>query len=75
MVKVSEALPAEDYTLLVKLDDGRSGTFDVSPFLDKGIFAELRDRSYFAQVRVHGRSISWPHKQDFCADTIEALMH
>jgi hypothetical protein len=74
MVKVSEALPGKDYKLSVKLDNGRSGTFDVLPFLDKGIFTELRDKTYFAQVKVHGRSISWPHKQDFCADTIEALM-
>ena len=74
MIKISEALPGEDYKLYIKLDDGRTGTFDVFPFLDKGIFSELRDKSYFAQVKVCGRSITWPHKQDFCADTIEALL-
>jgi DUF971 family protein len=74
MVKVIEAKPRGNYSLEVKLDNGRSGIFDVSPFLDKGIFQELKDESYFRQVTVRGRSISWPHDQDFCADTVEALM-
>ena len=26
--------------------------FDVSPFLDKGIFSELKDINYFKQVKV-----------------------
>ncbi|MBN1576481.1 MAG: DUF2442 domain-containing protein [Chitinispirillaceae bacterium] len=74
MIKILEAKPLENHTIAVKLDNGKSGIFDVSPFLDKGIFNELRDIIYFRQVKVHGRSVSWPHSQDFCADTIEALM-
>lgn len=74
MVKVIEAKPLENYSIAVKLDNGKSGIFNVSEFLDKGIFNELQDINYFRQVQVHGRSISWPHSQDFCADTIEALM-
>lgn len=74
MVKILEAKPMENYTIAVKLDNGKTGVFDTSEFLDKGIFTELRDINYFHQMRVNGRSISWPHSQDFCADTIEVLM-
>lgn len=74
MVKILEATPTENYRIVVKLDNGKSGLFDVSAFLDKGIFKELKDPGYFKLVKVRGRSISWPHSQDFCADTIEALM-
>lgn len=74
MVKIIEAIPGRNHTLAVKLDNGKTGVFDVSPFLDKGIFRELKDERYFAQVAVRGRSICWPNSQDFCADTIEALM-
>lgn len=74
MVRVIEARPDKNYTLMVKLDNGKSGIFDVKPFLDKGIFQELKDRNYFIQITVRGRSISWPHEQDFCADTIDELM-
>ena len=74
MVKILEAIPKENHKINIKLDNGKVGVFDVSQFLDKGIFVELKEPSYFHQVKVHGRSISWPHDQDFCADTIEALL-
>lgn len=74
MVKVIEAIPSENYKIRVKFDNGKSGYFSVTPFLDQGIFQELKDVQYFRQVAVRGRSIFWPHQQDFCADTIEALL-
>ncbi|MBU0568226.1 DUF2442 domain-containing protein [bacterium] len=74
MIKIIEAVPCNNYTLAIKLDNGKSGIFNVTPFLDKGIFQELKDKHYFEQVHVRGRSIFWPHEQDFCADTIDELM-
>jgi hypothetical protein len=74
MVKVIEAIPGKNFTLTVKLSNGKAGVFDVSPFIDKGIFQELKDERYFKQVMVRGRSICWPHEQDFCADTIDVLI-
>jgi hypothetical protein len=74
MVKIIAAVSRNNYALEVKLDNGKSGIFDVTPFLDKGIFQELKDKRYFEQVQVRGRSIFWPHEQDFCADTINELM-
>ncbi len=74
MVRIIEATPGEDYTLFVKLNNGKCGVFDVRPFLDKGIFAELKNKEYFNLVQVRGRSISWPHNQDFCADTLDELV-
>jgi len=74
MVKIIEAIPHDKYSLTVRLDNGKSGSFDVSPFLNKGIFQELKDIRYFEQVHVRGRSIFWPNDQDFCADTIDELM-
>ncbi|MBD3316786.1 MAG: DUF2442 domain-containing protein [Chitinivibrionales bacterium] len=74
MVKIIEVIPGAPYTLNIKLDNGKTGTFDLSPFIDKGIFQELKDEVYFRQVKNCGRSISWPHEQDFCADTIDELL-
>lgn len=74
MVKVIDVKPGNNYTLQVVLDNGKTGSFNVEPFLDNGIFQELRDKDYFKQVIARGRSICWPHEQDFCADTIEALL-
>jgi hypothetical protein len=74
MVKIIKAVPRDDYCIDIILDNGKTGSFKVSPYLDKGIFTELKDINYFLSVKVRGRSIYWPHNQDFCADTIEAEM-
>lgn len=60
--------------LLVKLSNGKKGSFDVKPYLDKGIFTELKDKNYFSSVKIGFGGIIWPHEQDFSADTIEYEM-
>lgn len=74
MVKVSDVEAKDDYVLLVKLSNGKKGLFDVKPYLDKGIFTELKDKSLFDAVRPAFGGIVWPHQQDFSADTIEYEM-
>ena len=53
MLKVSSVVADKDFTLFVELSDGRSGIFDVKPYLDKGVFVALKDVEYFKQVRPH----------------------
>jgi len=74
MVKVSCVEAKEDYVLFVKLSNGKKGMFDVKPYLDKGIFTELKDKIFFESVRPAFGGIVWPHEQDFSADTIEYEM-
>ena len=71
MVKVISAKPVEDYRMRIRLSNGKNGLFDVSPYLDKGVFHELKDLQYFRRVRVAFGGIMWPHEQDFSAETIE----
>lgn len=74
MVKVSCVEAKDDYVLLVKLSNGKKGLFDVKPYLDKGIFTELKDKNFFESVRPAFGGVVWPHEQDFSADTIEYEM-
>ena len=71
MVKVISAEPAEGYKLRIQLSNGKNGLFDVSPYLDKGVFRELKDAQYFRRVKVAFGGIMWPHEQDFSAEAIE----
>ena len=71
MVNVISAEPLEDYKLRIRLSDGRTGLFDVSPYLDKGVFHELKEPAYFRCVRVAFGGVTWPHEQDFSPETIE----
>ena len=71
MVRVKSVEPAENYKLRIVLSNNRKGIFDVSPYLDKGVFRELRDQAYFRRVRADFGGVVWPHEQDFSAETIE----
>ena len=51
MLKVKKVNANDDYTLFVELSDGRTGIFDVKPYLDKGVFKQLQDKNYFKQVK------------------------
>jgi len=74
MNKVIAVKPKDHYILLITLSNGTSGEFSVSPYLEKGIFNELKDKNYFRQVRPISGGIAWPHEQDFSVDTIELEM-
>lgn len=71
MVKVISVEPVEQFKLKVVLSDGKKGLFDVSPYLERGAFHELRDQAYFRRVKVAFGGIAWPNEQDLSADTIE----
>jgi hypothetical protein len=74
MLKIISIEPKENFMLFVRLSNGKEGLFDVSPYLDKGIFGELKNTGYFKLARISFSGISWPNCQDFSADTIEYEM-
>ena len=67
-----EILP--EYKIKVALSNGKRGIFDVKPYLDKGIFTELKDYNYFRNARIEYGTITWQNGQDFSPNTIECLM-
>jgi hypothetical protein len=67
---VIKAVPEENYTVHVWFENGESGIFDVKPYLDKGIFRELRDLSVFNSVRPFLGTIQWANEADICPDTV-----
>lgn len=64
--------PLSDYRLYVEIADGRRGIFDVKPYLDHGIFRELRNPDYFKQVGVVLGAVTWPNHQDIAPETLLA---
>lgn len=68
--RVVSVMPDEDYTVILTFTNGEVKRFDVKPYLDRGIFRELRDVSVFNSVRPVLGSIQWQGGQDFCPDTL-----
>lgn len=57
---VTEVTPAEQYRLYVFFDTGERGILDMGPFLDFGVFRNLKDQNTFRQVRISFDTIEWP---------------
>ena len=67
--------PLPDYRIYVELADGRKGIFDMKPYLNQGVFEELRNVSYFSLVGIVLGAVTWPHEQDIAPETLLAELH
>ena len=68
--RVSEVKPINNYSLEIKFDNNEFKIFDISNYLDIGVFKELKDLTYFNSVFVEDGTIRWKNGQDFCPDTL-----
>lgn len=70
MKKVVSAKANEDYTLDLEFNDGARKRFDVKPYLDKGIFTELKNLNYFKNIKIAFGTVQWKNEQDFAPETL-----
>ena len=68
--RVKEVRPQKDYTLSLIFDNGEEEVFDVSPYLEKGLFSQLKDRRVFNSVKPFLGSVQWENGLDLCPDTL-----
>ena len=61
-VKLVSASP--DYKLHLEFTNGERGIYDCSPFLDFGVFRELRNPNCFKKAKVLDGTVVWSHDQD-----------
>ena len=70
MIKIKKIDILDDYQLKLLFDNNEIKVFDLKPYLDKGVFQELKDKNYFKLVKNKGYYIEWPHEQDLSSDTL-----
>ena len=68
--RVKMVTPNPDYTVTLLFDNGEKKIFNMKPYLDKGIFKELKDMKVFNSVKQTMGTISWKNGQDLCPDTL-----
>lgn len=71
-MRIKEVFPQPNRVLSIVADDGRVGSFDVSPYLEYEAFEPLRDPGEFMKVSNGGYFVEWDCGADLSADTIEA---
>lgn len=67
---VKPVKPLPEYRLYVEIEDGRHGIFDMKPYLERGVFRELKDERYFRRVGILYGAVTWPHEQDIAPETL-----
>lgn len=71
-MRILEVKPDKNYTLKIITEDGVTGVFDVSPYLNLEAFIELRNQDAFRKVMNGKYFIEWDCGADLSSDTIEA---
>lgn len=62
---VKNVKPQDNYCLLLTFEDGKVKSFDMKPYLNLGIFKELKDKKVFDTVSVSFGSVIWQNEADF----------
>jgi len=56
--------PLDDYKLLLIFENDEQRIFDMSSYMGKGIFTELKDQNVFKSVRINFDTIEWGNGAD-----------
>lgn len=62
--------PLEDYKIYVEIESGEKGIFDLKPYLEKGVFKELKNVDYFNTVEIIYGAVTWSNGQDIEPQTL-----
>lgn len=72
LTKLKAVEPLPNYQLLLTFDNGEQRRFDMTSYLDKGIFAALKEEPLFRSVRVSFDTIEWSNGADLCPEVLYA---
>jgi hypothetical protein len=61
---VKEVKPIHDYQLILTFSNKEKRLFDVKPYLDKGVFKELRDVAMFNTAHISFDTVEWDNQAD-----------
>lgn len=64
--RVASVKTLEGYKLLLTFTNGEERIFDMAPFLEIGIFKELKEISNFRTAKVFLGTVQWNKEQDIC---------
>lgn len=59
-----------DFKLLLIFENGERRLFDVSPYLDHGVFRALRDPAVFNSAHISFDTVAWSNGADLCPEVL-----
>jgi hypothetical protein len=70
MESVTQVRAREDFKIELIFSTGEARLFDVSPYLEKGVFKRLKDVALFKQAYVAFDTVCWPGNLDIAPETL-----
>ncbi|MEG0857158.1 MAG: DUF2442 domain-containing protein [Terrisporobacter sp.] len=67
---IKDVKPIDNYKLILTFENKEVKLFDMSPYLNQGIFKDLKDENLFKAVKVSFDSIEWPNEADIDPETL-----
>lgn len=68
--RVINVTPNDDFTLTVAFDNGETRRFDMRPYLEMGVFKQLKDAARFKSAHVAYGTVVWPGNLDVAPETL-----
>ena len=68
--KVKSVRPLPGYKLDLVFENGQRRLFDLTPYLEMGVFKQLKDPSQFQSARAVAGSVEWTGGVDLSYDTL-----
>ncbi|MBF0110861.1 MAG: DUF2442 domain-containing protein [Magnetococcales bacterium] len=60
----------KNYQLILEFENQERRVFDMSPYLDIGVFRKLKDLRLFQAAYVRGGTVVWPGEIDIAPETL-----
>jgi len=64
ILSVKQVIPKDNHIIQLTFSNGEIREFDLKPYLDFGIFRELRDVRVFNTVKVSFDTVVWENQAD-----------
>ena len=75
MIRVVDVDYVKDYTLSITFSDGVKKVIDLQPYLNGGVFEQLKDLSKFRQYGLNHWTIEWACGVDLAPEFLYSLLY
>ncbi len=67
---IIEVTPTQKYTLNILFSNGENRSFDMSPYMEIGIFQELKNKEMFATAKKSFDTVEWDNGADIDPESL-----
>lgn len=72
---IIDVKPLDNYQLELVFENNETRIFDITPYLDTGVFSELQEQAMFKTVHVSYDTIEWANGADLDPEVLYEKSH